>query len=406
MSCMNHRPNQPMGVIYPAPPMQPPCSACAAYCTQSKPVTATPYPAGEPMQENAFMLVNKVPYVIDNTQITYGSMISVSEGIYTRITKRNDVSCLNLAGTFDMTDGIITNSLLNSYLNDMIAQGYATLEGVLPVQKSGVRFKLSYHVEDATGGVVFTSTHDCTVSKNKFHWTDVHDYFVQSFMGIFITEIPQLDYQGIYNFVVDKLEAYVDIIDTKTHVINELNPYYAFMNNNTRIAMQHDTIAKETADDSILVASVNINQTFPFQSNLTTKVKLSFTAFTSNMIATGNTYDVYKNLIDPVEISIADILKKINDLTTELNTLKESVQSYEETTNTEIANINTKLDNLYPMTVAYAKNTELKTGVLTYLTIGELYQVVETYTTTDDTSTSLATDLAADVDAGKLVHIS
>lgn len=403
-NCENMKPGQPMGVIYPAPPMVPPC-ACVADCVQSRPAIATPYPAGQPMQENAFMLVNTVPYVIDNTLVTYGSGISVSESVYTRVTKRNDVACLNLSGTFDLTDGIITNALWNSYLNDMIAQKYATLEGVLPVQKSSVRFKLYYHVEDASGGVVYTSTHDCTVQQSKFHFTDVRDYFLQSFQGIYITEIPQLDYQGVYNFILDKMEAYVDVIDTKSHIVNGLNPYYAFNSNNTHIAMQHDTIMAEAADTSVMIASIDIAVAFPFQANLTTKVKLSFTAFTCNMIATGNTYDVYKNLTNPTDITIAALLKKINDLEQGLAAEHAALGQYEESNDAVVAAINTKLDGLYMTSVEYAKGVELKKGVFTYLEIGTVYQVAEDYTVTDDETTTLAEDLAADIDAGKLVSI-
>ena len=169
--------------------------------------------------------------------------------------------------------------------------------------------------------------------------------------------------------------------------------------------MQHDTIAQETPDDNILIAGIDIQQGFPFQANLTTKVKLSFTAYTSNMIATGNTYDVYKCLTNPTDITIASLLKKINDLEIALAAEHEALGQYEESNDAAVAAINTKLDGLYMTSVEYAKGVELKKGVFTYLEIGTVYQVAEDYTVTDDETTTLAEDLAADIDAGKLVSI-
>lgn len=392
----------PMAVIYPYPNGI--MNACGC-CPPPPPIGGVTYPSSGLMQESAFMLIDKTPYIIDNTQVEYGKRISVSENIYTRITRRTDVACLNMAATFDLTDTIITNTLWNSYLNDMISQAYATLEGVLPIQMSGVKFKLTFHIENASGGIEFSSNVSYTVQKNLFHYTDVMDYFVQSFKGMFITEIPQMDFNGVYNFVIDKLEAFVDTFDTKEHIVNDLNPYYQFTNNNTRIVMQHDTIAQETPDDNILIAGIDINQAFPFQANLTTKVKISFTAFTANMIATGNTYDVYKCLTNPTDITIAALLKKINDLEIALAAEHEALGQYEESNDAAVAAINTKLDGLYMTSVEYAKGIELKKGVFTYLEIGTVYQVAEDYTVTDDETTTLAEDLAADIDAGKLVSI-
>jgi hypothetical protein len=104
------------------------------------------YPASGQMQENAFMVVNTVPYVLDNTTTNYGTKISVSEQMYTQVTKRKDPSCINLDARIDMSGDIITNTVWNAFLQDTISGQYETLDQVLPIQKSGVKFKLYFHL--------------------------------------------------------------------------------------------------------------------------------------------------------------------------------------------------------------------------------------------------------------------
>lgn len=402
MSCnRNCENNKPMGIIYPY--SHGIMNACGCNCPTPPPIGGAQCPTGGSMQESAFMLVDNVPYIIDNTQTEYGQRINYAESVYTRITKRNDMACLNLDATIDMTEGIITNNLWNSYLIDKIGLLYDTLDGILDIQKSYTEVKMYFHVEDANGGVVYTNTETTIITKDKFHYTSINDFFVKSMKGIIITEIPALDFQGLYNFVIDKIEASVGIIHTKEHMTDqEINPFYQFTDNTTRIGMQHDAIAAVEADETILIASADINKGFPFQANLTTKMKFSFTAFTSTTIATGNTYDVYRALNNPSDVSIAELIEKVNTLTAKVETMGMVIEKL----NTDVDELQTTVANIKPDIIEYAKNTEIEKGKLTYLEAGFVYQATETYTTTDDETTALADDLAADVEAGKLVRVS
>lgn len=353
------------------------------------------YPASGSMQENAFMVVNTVPYLIDNFTTNYGPKLSVSESIYTRVTKRKDPSCINLAAVIDMTGDIITNSVWNAFLEQTIAGQYESLEQVLPVMKSNVTFKLYFHLEDVAGGVVYESHMTSIVKDHLFHYTDVNDFFVTSFKNVMVTNIPQLDFQGVYNLIIDKMEAYVDTIDTKEHTDDELNPYYTWTNNNTKIMVQHDTINGTLPDASVLVASTDINFGMPVQLNVTTRLKLSFSAFMSNTIATGDAFGVYKSLFEPTQEIVDKLVKQVEDLKAAVELLQ-----------TQVATMRADINNMYYTSEEYKKNTYYHEGALTWITKGILYQVNEGYTTTDDESVTVAEAFEADILAGKLIPVT
>ena len=357
-------------------------------CTHMHQPETARFPVSGPMQENAFMLINNVPYITDNTNVSYGTKLSVSESIYTRFTKRKDPSCVNIAATIDMTGDIITNTAWNAFVQQVISSQYETLNDVLQIQKSSITFKIYFHVEDSTGGVVYESSVTTTIPKYQFHYTDVQDYFVTSFKDVVITNIPALDFQGVYNLIMDKIEAYIDTIDTYEHITDSLNPYYQFINNNTHIVMQHNSIEEVEKDDTILIATADLDYTTPFQANLTTRVKISFTAFMSNMISCGNTYPIYKALYNPTEEIVSKLLLQIQDLSTRLEALE------------------TEVGAIYSTAMEYKKNTYYHEGVLTWITKGELYQTTEAYTTTNDESITIEEAFAADIANGKLVIIS
>jgi hypothetical protein len=136
-----------------------------------------------------------------------------------------------------MSGDIITNTVWNAFLQDTISGQYETLDQVLPIQKSGVKFKLYFHLENVSGGVVYESSITSIVKEHLFHYTDVNDFFVTSFKNVMATNIPQVDYAGIYTLIIDKMEAYVDTIDTKQHTTGDMNPYYQWTDNNTHITM-------------------------------------------------------------------------------------------------------------------------------------------------------------------------
>lgn len=369
--------------------------ACDCCNHMHQPTSKTQYPSNGPMQENGFMIINSNPYIIDTDNVSYGTKLSVSESVYTRISSRKDISCVNLAGTIDMTGDIVTNSAMNAFLVQTIENGYETLESLLDVEKSTVQFKLYFHVEDGQGGVVYETTTVSNVQKYQVHYTDVQDFYVTSFKQIFTHIIPSLQFQGVYNLVLDKIEAYMNVIKTKDHVVDDMNPFYQFTNNNTNIAIQHDTIQSTDPDGAIMIASTDLNWHTAFQANLTTRLKLSFTAFMSNMILSGNTFDIYNALYHPTERELDTLKQQVSILTGAVAELQIKVTSLEST----VANLHNTLE-------VYTKDTYLREGTLVYLDVGKLYQVPAPYTTSDDPELTEREAMEIDIQAGRLVPVT
>lgn len=379
--------------------MQPTILACYPYqrsamyqcdcCSHMYQPNTSTYPASGPMQENAFMVVNTVPYLIDNTQVKYGTKLSVSESIRTGVTKRPDLSCINLSAIVDMTGDIITNASWNAFLQSTISSQFETLKTILPIQKSNVTFRLHYHLLDVNGGVVYTSHIDSVVKDYTFHYTDVEDFFVTAFKNVMVAEIPAMPYQGIYTIVIDKMEAYVNTINTIDHIVGDMNQFYTWSDNNTKIVVNHDSIAAETPiDETILIASTDINYGMAVQLNVVTRLKISFSAFMSNLIATNDSYGVYKSLFDPVEDVVSKLMQRIEALTTEIETMK------------------SEMDKFYFTSQEYEKGITFHKGVFTWLVPGTVYQTTEAYTVTNDDTITVEEAFAADIAAGKLVLIT
>lgn len=318
MGCHDHFPGFP-----PPPPVINPnypfpdnvhneCNCCVHM--PPPPPPAPPHRDSGWMTENTFTIVNNKPYLYDNTRTKYGQFIRVSENVNTNIYQRQDPSCINLCATLDMTEATTTNIVLNHYLVQTIQNAYDAIGGVLPVLRSFVKFKMYYTVKDRSMGVVHESSIIVTTEDMKFHTTDIKDYFISSFSNIFIGSIPVFDYQDIYTLIVDRVEAYVDIVDVQAHITDDMNPYYQFIKNNTKIAVQHDTITKEPPDESVLLGVCEINKAFAFQSNVTTRIKMSFNAFLSGIIMTPNTFDVWNALYEPSDAKIRQMQSDILNL--------------------------------------------------------------------------------------------
>jgi hypothetical protein len=345
------------------------------------------YPVSGDMQENAYMIINNTPYLLDNTSTTYGTKLSVSENVYTRISKSTDPSCINLTGSFDMTGDIVTNTVWKSFIESVISSQYETLEQVLPIQKSSVIFRFHFTLRDRNGGVVYSSHVDSTCSNHLFHYTDINDFFITSFKNIAVTNIPQLDYAGVYQLAIERVEAYVGVIDTKEHIVNTLNPYYQWTNNNTHVAVQHDTINSTTQDVLLMIGSMNVNWSIAVQLNVTTRLRIAFTVFMSNTIMAGDSYGIYKSLFNPTEQIIATLMQKINALEFQIQEMQ-----YD-------------LNNLYLTCDEYRKGTTYHKGTIVWLIPGTLYQTTMEYTTTNDDSIPVEEALATDVLDGKLVPL-
>ena len=385
--------NQPSFVTYPyVRGAQYQCDCC----TQMHQRNTAQYPSSGSMQENAFMIVNSVPYLLDNTTTHYGTKLSVSENIHTIFSRRTDPSCINMVATIDMTeDQIITNSVWKSFLEQTISSQFETLENVLPIQKAPVKFRLYFRILDGQGGEVYASYIESTVKDHLYHYTDINDYFVTSFKNVMVTNIPQVDYNGIYTLAIDRVDAYVDTIDTKNHIAGEMNQFYAWVSNDTHINVQPDTIATTLPDSSIMIASVNLSYTTAVQLNLTTRLKISFTAFMSNTIAEGDAYGVYKALYNPTEHLIEKLANDVAILTSSVTDLQTRVYALEG-----------KLNDMYNASIEYDKNTYLHQGIFVWIVPGTVYQVTESYTTTDDPNVTKLDAFQADILAGKLILIS
>lgn len=276
------------------------------------------YPTHGPMLGSGFYLLNYNPFLVDTTHVKYGNFINVAENVNTRISRRRDDSCINLDATFNLTGQIIRNAVMQQHLEQSIANHFDTLEGFLPIVKSDITFRLYFTVQDDMGGVVHQSVCTVTTPQMNFHFTDIRDYFVTSMKSIFVANIPAMDYTGMYRLILEKIEVFGDVIDTKEHVTNDMNPFYQFVDNNNKIIIQHDTIQNEAPDHSILLASVQLHEAVSFQANITTRLRISFVAFLSELIAVPHTYGIWNAMFAPTD-------EKIDKALREIATLKESI---------------------------------------------------------------------------------
>lgn len=382
------------------------------------------FPTSGSFVGSGFALKDTNPYLIDTTYTSYGQVLCFSESVYTDITQRKDTSCINLAATFDMTDTNLTNSVRNNFLEKYTSKKYSYLGGVLPIIKSEIKFKLYYTVTDVSGGVVHEGTLTTTVLDNNFHFTDIRDMFVISARNVMIDNIPAMTYAGLYTITIDRVEAYVSVIDTKTHIQNDMNPYYAFYDNNMKIQLQHDMINAETADEELLIAECDVNKSFDYQANVTTRLRITFMAFMSTMIACGDTSGMWEALNSPTEEIITQLQNEVKAVEDDIKSLHEIIEqqnlliqklSTQITENTKKIKENTdnittltntvndheerivKLEAIPFATLPYKKDVEFVKGQITYTTYGKLYQVTENYNATGD--------MTADIESGKLVKV-
>jgi len=443
----------------PYPPMGPPYDhrpdPMTNYCTGIKPLPPPPYPyidpcvqdtyghhcyhemkgfpfpqefpVNGPMHGSAFMLLNYNPYLYDNTHVKYGNLLNMAESVVTRISRRTDPSCIDLFGTFDLTKGIKKNTIMSDYLCKCISQKAEEMHNYFNIIQAPLLFRLYFSVYDEQNAVVYTNTATATTPDLCFHFTDIRDFYVESMKSIFMTNIPAMDYSGIYRLHLDKLEVYGTCINTYDHIV-DANPYYAFTDNNEKIVLQHDTIGNTLADQSVLIASTPIEQSIPFQANLTTRLKLNFTAFMSDLIAVPNTAPVYNAMYEPTENVVAELKSTVNAMQETITTIqadilqmKDAINELRTVVNTNILNIeknandiaelkatvqsdNTELDlrltsletrvsrlEAIPLaTLSYAKDVEFVKGQLTWNKWGQLYQVTKGFIASGNLTTDIS----------------
>ena len=187
-----------------------------------------------------------------------------------------------------------------------------------------------YTITDELGAVVFSGDITSNCQEMDLHVTDVRDYFVTSCNNIFATNLPDYAYTGMHTITVDRVEAYVSKIDTLTHLIEPeyLNPYYQFTKTNTKIVVQHDQILHQLPDEEdICIGSCDVNRSFNYHSNITTRFKCSFRAYLSDFSVSYNTFDIWSSLYEPnttdmLEEQITELKTEVEELQTTIDDMK------------------------------------------------------------------------------------
>lgn len=285
-----------------------------------------PLPTCGRVKGSTFCLYNNEPYLVDNTHFEYGPYLVYSESVISKVVRRNDASCLNLAATVDMTtDSTMTNMMLNSILNETIVNQYEALNGILPIVKSDIMFKLYFRIMDMDGIVVHQSSMSVASQDIRMHFTDIRDRFVFSSKNLFSTTIPAVNYRGMYTIVIEKMEAYMYEINSIEHASSQSNKFYTFIQENTKIALQHETIKNQEPDGMMLLASTDIGLAFNFQANLTTRLKFSFTAFLPSFIMAPDTFKIWCGLIDPRSALVRDLATQVQQLTEMIDSITEDI---------------------------------------------------------------------------------
>lgn len=341
------------------------------------------YPVSGAINGNLFMVDDGIPFIFDSTMTTHGSKINCGDSIFTRINRRSDVSCLDISATVDMTDAPIkTNAALRQYLLDVINVNTVNLDKVLPVFKSGIKIKLYYNILDMNGGVVESRTMECVPKTMKLHETNVADYFVTSMSSYMIADIPAMDYAGLYQIELTKLEAIVSSLNTKDY-IDAGNPFYSWDQSLNKVNLNHAGIESAEGATSAVLIEKYLSYRQEFTGNVSTRFKFSFVTYLSNFIYTANNaYDIYAALYSSTEARI----KALEDLVAQLSVTV--AQQGERITALELA---------AKVAEEYAEGVKLHAGELTWEVIGTMYQATQTFTASGD--------LDADVQAGKLIAI-
>ena len=181
-----------------------------------------------------------------------------------------------------------------------------------------------------------------------------------------------------------------------------------------KIQLQHDIINSETADDEIMIAECVVNKSFEYQANVTTRLRMTFRAFMSTMIACGDTTGVWEALNSPTEeiitqlrnemTAVEDEIKTLHEIIEQQNLLiqklsgqidlnKENIIRHEtsinlltdraDTVDTSISDLNarvTKLEAIPLALIPYKNGVKFSKGQLTWIHTGELYQITSDYT--------------------------
>jgi uncharacterized coiled-coil protein SlyX len=379
---------------------------------------STLFPVSGPIKGSGFVLNDTIPYLVDTTYTSYGPTICFSRDVYTNINQRNDVSCINLDAVFDMTNTCTQNNTRLEMLEKMISKKYYTLNGVLPIIKNEIKYKISYNITDPDGGIVHEGEICTDVLDTRFHFTDITDRFVTSARSVVVDILPTMPSTDVYTINFTKIEAFVNVIDTKQHIVDEVNPFYKFTNNNTEIRLMHEQInVTEPTETGLCIAECEINQSFCFDASINTRLRMTFTAFMSSLIVTGDTSNIWSVLDSPTEEIVSDLGKRVESLEETIKELSEIIINQNKIISdmndkvvahdkdiklmkTQISDLTNKvilLEKIPLATLTYRDGIKFVSGQLTWTEYGELYQAV-----TDFESSG---SLDADYRSGMLVRV-
>ena len=316
--------------------------ACGAHCTMACNHTPPPVHPQTPtgwVKENKFRIVDGYPYLVDMPMLKWGPKVRTSEQLETKVVQRREISCVRLDAVFDCTTSMSTNTTLRNYFKQIIERQYLPLDGILPIIQEWTSFKLNYHVENMMGDTVLDNSAVVSIKEGFCHLTDVRDLTLTSFKGIFMVDIPDLTQYGSerYILVLDSIEVYVTGFNTLEYLDDPaLNPFYAFAENYTRIDISHEAVSKIDPDyPKMIITEIPLRKTYAFDAAVTTRLKLAFTAYLSDLILSGNTFDVWSALTQPTDAIIAQMKTDLDTMNERLQTLNVTVENQ----NVTIANL-------------------------------------------------------------------
>lgn len=349
----------------PPEPFVPETKVCNQHCYPNQrvlsPKTPPPRPTGY-IKENQFRIVNGYPYITDPSAIVYGAPFRASEGLETRVVQKPDASGISIDAVLDCTNSTNTNFTLLNYLVKVIGAQHDSLQGILPIIKKDLTFRINYYVTDINGEVISDTFRTQAFHEGHLHPTEIRDFYVESFKNMFIIELPDFEQYGdqTCTLTITNMEIFGEVIDTFEHLENpELNDFYAYHENYTKMVLNEDKINITEGDGTILLATCDINKSFYFKAAVTTRFKFKYTAYMSDFIMTHNTFNVWSELVIPTDAVVNELKVKVDTLDTKVTELTAE--------NTELRNTILELQD------KVAENTE-KLAVLD--TINEKYDAV------------------------------
>ena len=360
---------------------------CGPHYPHHYPYYYHPQP-NQPVADNVFMVNENKPYLVDGTQYRYGNVISFANDVDTRIINKKGVSCVNLDAVFDLTDQITTNNAWARYLEQIISMEYDTLKEILPMIKSTIVFRLYYTIKDSSEEPVRRAYCDSPCQCGLIHpCGDLKDNFVSSYKNIFTDELSSTPYSGLYTLTIDKVDAIIDTCQIASMIPpTGPNPYYTFSHNNTHIDVFHEALKPVEPTESFVIATCEVNKSFSIETNVMTKLKVSYVAYMNNCILIPNTLGVWESLYNPSQYIIKELREEIDALKLRVSALEEKED---------------KIGIHF-----YEKNLSVGIGEIVWMEAGKLYQATTSFITNNDEEKTDIESFNADVEAGNIVPVT